>query len=171
MIFSDINMEFLPNIIVRCYRISLVLALSHWHTCSSKSMWRDDPFTSPDMAICHRRETHFCVFVLEDVTVISRWTALQIGMKQGWQHSFTNPKSKNVKVNITGILPRIVTVAQVRKQALIVPWGMRLKKKKSFLVRVTCHGKWLLVYGLSAVSGDFRSQMRVAWPRSGFTII
>lgn len=35
--------------------------------------------------------------------------------------TLTNPKSKKVKVNVTGNLPRIVMVAQVRKQVLIVP--------------------------------------------------
>lgn len=144
-------------------------------------MWWALLTTSPDMAVWHRREAHFAreeavggkvwcgvARVSEDGAVTGCWTTLSIGMTWRWLHSLTNPRRRRLK----WMWLRATTVSPVRKLALILPWGKRRKgaKRPLSLARVACNGKRALVCGWAAVSGDFRSQMRVAWPRSGFTI-
>lgn len=99
--------------------------------------------------------------VSEDGAVISCWTTLLIGMTWRWLLSRLIPRRR--RWNWMSLWA--AAVSPVRNLVLILP---RKGAKKQG--GVACDGKWALACGWSAVPGDFRSQMRVAWPRSGFTI-
>lgn len=128
------------------------------------------------MAVGLRREAHFaweeavggkvwCAVgcVSEVGAAIICWTTLWRWHGDGCTHRLI-PRPRRLNWMLLGA----TTVSPVRSLVLILP--RKGAKKPLWLARVACNGKWALVCGWSAVSGDFRSQMRVAWPRSGFTI-
>lgn len=132
------------------------------------------------MAACHRRETHFALektvggkvwcavaCVSEDCAAIRCWTTLPIGMTRRWLHSPINPKVKKVQLNVAGSHH---SCSQGPGSGTSPREAYKMKNRNPSLMSAACNGKWALVCGWSAVSGDFRSQMRVAWPCSGFTI-
>lgn len=131
----------------------VVMTVAHmWHACAALKdvVGLASPFTrygwgtQEGGTFCLRRGRRWRSMDedSEDGAVIRCRTTFPIGVTWRWLHSPTNPKFLQ-----SGIW------------FWYFPEGSVVKSKALSLTRVACNGKWALVCGWSAVSGDFRSQM------------